>query len=69
MNYYENSSYRPNYNENKYSLPLSNVYKELIPSYRNTYNFQQNGLNRSSNNMKMNYHFLNKNPRPNIIII
>ena len=65
MNYYENSSYRPNYNENKYSLPLSNVYKELIPSYRNTYNFQQNGLNRSSNNMKMNYHFLNKNPRPN----
>ena len=65
MNYYENSSYRPKYNENKYSLPLSNVYKELIPSYRNTYNFQQDGLNRSSNNMKLNYHFLNRNTNSN----
>ena len=65
MNYYENSSYRPKYNENKYSLPLSNVYKELIPQNRNAYNFQQNGLNRSSSNIKLNYHFINRNPSPN----
>ena len=65
MNYYGNSSYRPKYNENKYSSPLSNVYKDLMSSNRNNYDFPQNSLNRSSSNIKLNYHFLNKNSSSN----
>ena len=65
MNYYESSSYRPKYNENKYSDPLSNVYRDLMAPNRNSYNYQQNNLNRSSSNIKLNYHFANRNPSPN----
>ena len=65
MNYYGISSYRPKYNENKYSSPLSNVYKDLMSSNRNNYDFPQNNLNRSSSNIKINYHFLNRNSNPN----
>ena len=65
MNYYGNSSYRPKYNENKFSSPLSNVYKDLMYSNRNDYDFPQNNLNRSSSNIKVNYHFLNRNSSSN----
>ena len=65
MNYYGMGSYRPKYNENKYSSSLSNVYKDLMSTNRNSYNFPQNNLNRSTNNIKLNYHFLNRNSSPN----
>ena len=65
MNYYGNNSYRQKYNENKYSPSLSNVYKDLMSSNRNNYDFPQNNLNRSSSNIKLNYHFLNRNANSN----
>ena len=65
MNYYGIGSYRPKYNENKFSSSLPNVYKDLMASNRNNYNFPQNNLNRSTNNIKLNYHFLNRNSSPN----
>jgi hypothetical protein len=65
MNYYESNSYRPKYNESKYSESLSNVYRDLMAPNRNSYNYQQNSLNRSSSNIKLNYHFINRNPSPN----
>ena len=46
MNYYGNNFYRQKYNENKYSSSLSNVYKDLMSSNRNNYDFPQNNLNR-----------------------
>ena len=65
MNYYGNSSYRPKYNENNYSSSLSNVYKDLMSTNRNNYDFSENNLNRSSSNIKLNYHFLNRNQTSN----
>ena len=65
MNYYGINNYRPKYNENKYSSSLSNVYKDLMYPNRNSYNFSQNNLNRSSSNIKLNYHFLNRNSSSN----
>ena len=65
MNYYGSSSYRPKYNENKYSPTLSNVYKDLISSNRNNYDYPNNNLNRSSSNIKLNYHFLNRSSNSN----
>jgi serine/threonine protein phosphatase PrpC len=65
MNYYGNNNYRPKYNENKYSSSLSNVYNDLMLSNKKSYDFSPNGLNRSSSNIKLNYHFLNRNSGSN----
>ena len=65
MNYYGNGSYIPKYNENKYSSSLSNVYRDLMSTNKSNYDFSQNSLNRSSSNIKLNYHFLNRNSNSN----
>ena len=36
-----------------------------MSSNRNNYDFPQNNLNRSSSNIKLNYHFLNRNQTSN----
>ena len=68
MNYYGNNNYRSKYNESTFSPSLSNVYNELMSSNRDNYNYNypQNTLNRSSSNIKLNYHFLNRNLNSNI---
>ena len=68
MNYYGNNNYRSKYNESTFSPSLSNVYNELMSSNRGNYNYNypQNTLNRSSSNIKLNYHFLNRNLNSNI---
>ena len=67
MNYYRQNNYRSRYlndKENKYlSSSLSNVYKDLMSSNKETPIISPYDLNKNqnyNNNVQMNYHFLNR---------